>query len=55
CFYYLYYLEMACKIQVDVMGSGAEPILVAEDVVNGLFDRAGPDEAPAFSAGVWPA
>ena len=27
CFYYLYFLEMACKIQVDVLASGEEPIL----------------------------
>ena len=37
CFYYLYYLEMACKIQVDVLASGKEPVLLSDEMVQGLF------------------
>ena len=37
CFYYLYYLETACKIQVDVLASGQEPLLLSEKIVDGLF------------------
>ncbi|MAP11201.1 MAG: class II aldolase [Gammaproteobacteria bacterium] len=37
CFYYLYYLEMACKIQVDVLASGQKPILLDQRMVEGLF------------------
>ena len=37
CFYYLYYLEMACKIQVDVLASGQEPVLVDEKIVESMF------------------
>ena len=47
CFYYLYYLEMACKIQVDVLASGQEPVLVDEDIVQGMFrDRTFGDDVP---------
>ena len=54
CFYYLYYLEMACKIQVDVLASGRKPLLVADEVVQGLFtDRGAPEKIPP-GARVWP-
>ncbi len=47
CFYYLYYLEMACKIQVDVLASGQKPLLVSDDIVEGLFREGGvPDNEP---------
>ncbi|MGI9319009.1 MAG: class II aldolase/adducin family protein, partial [bacterium] len=47
CFYYLYYLEMACKIQVDVLASGQKPILAEKDIVDGLFhDRGMPEQQP---------
>lgn len=39
CFYYLYYLEMACKIQVDVLASGQKPILVEQETVNRMFQQ----------------
>jgi ribulose-5-phosphate 4-epimerase/fuculose-1-phosphate aldolase len=55
CFYYLYYLEMACKIQVDVLASGQEPILASDEIVEGLFTHGGaPAQLPA-GAGVWEA
>lgn len=48
CFYYLYFLEMACKIQVDVLGSGQEPILVDDRIVEALFnDRSEGDSQPS--------
>ena len=48
CFYYLYYLEMACKIQVDVLASGQEPILLSDTIVQGLFaDGDVPNQAPS--------
>jgi ribulose-5-phosphate 4-epimerase/fuculose-1-phosphate aldolase len=55
CFYYLYYLEMACKIQVDVLASGEEPILASKETVEGLFRFGGaPQEYPP-GVRVWPA
>jgi ribulose-5-phosphate 4-epimerase/fuculose-1-phosphate aldolase len=41
CFYYLYYLETACKIQVDVLSSGQAPLLLSNKVVDGLFADGG--------------
>lgn len=35
-FYFLYTLENACKVQVDVMASGAEMILTEPETVHGL-------------------
>lgn len=53
CFYYLYYLEMSCKIQVDVLSSGQEPILVDDRIVQTLFrDRGAPESQPS-GACVW--
>ena len=47
CFYYLYYLEMACKIQVDVLASGQEPVMVGEDIVEAMFrERTAAGEIP---------
>jgi ribulose-5-phosphate 4-epimerase/fuculose-1-phosphate aldolase len=55
CFYYLYYLEMACKIQVDVLASGEEPILASKETVEGLFRFGGaPQKYPPGVRG-WPA
>ena len=52
-FWYLYYLEMSCKIQVDVMTSGAEPILPAEESVSSLREYGLPTEEPR-GAREWP-
>ncbi len=54
CFYYLYYLEMACKIQVDVLASGQEMILAADEVVEGLFKASSDPDKPPNGARVWP-
>ena len=37
-FYYLYMLETACKVQVDVMASGAELVIPREEVIAELAD-----------------
>ncbi|MEM8647266.1 MAG: class II aldolase/adducin family protein [Pseudomonadota bacterium] len=54
CFYYLYYLEMACKIQVDVLASGQEPLLVSQEIVDGLYGDGGVPEAEPPGVRVWP-
>ena len=54
CFYYLYYLEMACKIQVDVLASGQEPVLASDAVVAGLFHYGGAPEKEPVGVRVWP-
>lgn len=55
CFYYLYYLEMACKIQVDVLSSGEEPILASNNTVEGLFRSGGAPQEYPRGVRVWPA
>ncbi len=35
-FYYLYTLENACKVQVDVMQSGSKPVLPSQKAINDL-------------------
>ncbi len=53
CFYYLYYLEMSCKIQVDVLASGQEPILVDDRIVRELFHDGGAPEAQPPGVRSW--
>lgn len=53
CFYYLYFLEMSCKIQVDVLASGQEPILVNDRIVQDLFHDGGAPENQPPGARVW--
>ncbi|MEM1047229.1 MAG: class II aldolase/adducin family protein [Pseudomonadota bacterium] len=53
CFYYLYYLEMACKIQVDVLASGQEMHLAPQSVVDALFTDGGAPEALPSGVRVW--
>lgn len=55
CFYWLYYLEMACKIQVDVLASGQEPVLASDDIVDGLFRDGGVPENEPPGVRVWEA
>ena len=55
CFYYLYYLEMACKIQVDVLSSGEEPLLASDEVVDGLFGFRKNDAGYPRGVRVWSA
>lgn len=54
CFYFLYYLEMACKIQIDVLASGQEPVLVSNETVETLYLSGGqPGDVP-LGVRVWP-
>ncbi len=55
CFYYLYYLEMACKIQVDVLASGQDPLLVSQKIVDGLYTDGGVPDAEPAGVRVWTA
>jgi len=52
-FWYLYYLEMSCKIQVDALAAGDDPILVPSDVVAGLNEYGNPGPEPK-GAREWP-
>lgn len=54
CFYYLYYLEMACKIQVDVLASGQKMVLASDEIVQGLYDGSGAPDQPPTGVRVWP-
>jgi ribulose-5-phosphate 4-epimerase/fuculose-1-phosphate aldolase len=53
CFYYLYFLEMSCKIQVDVLAAGQEPILVSDSIVQQLFHDGGVPESQPPGVRVW--
>ena len=52
-FWYLYYLEMSCKIQVDVLAAGDDPLLVPPEVVAGLSEYGNPGPEPK-GAREWP-
>ena len=54
CFYWLYYLEMACKIQVDVLASGQKMVLASDEVVQGLFEDSGAPAREPSGTRVWP-
>lgn len=45
-FWYHYYLEASCKIQVDVLTAGKEYIVPEEDAVAGLREAGMPGEEP---------
>jgi ribulose-5-phosphate 4-epimerase/fuculose-1-phosphate aldolase len=45
-FWYHYYLEMSCKIQVDVLTSGTEIIVPGDDAVAGLRESGRPGPEP---------
>ena len=53
CFYYLYYLETACKIQVDVLSSGQKPLLLSDEIVKGLFADGGVPKNEPYGAQDW--
>ncbi len=56
CWYYLYYAEMACKVQVDVLGSGQKPLECSDSIVDGLYSfNSVPKNEPIGVARVWPA
>ncbi|MBO9447306.1 class II aldolase/adducin family protein [Ruegeria sp. R14_0] len=53
-FIYHYYLEMACKIQVDILAATDNPIRITEDTMSALHDWGSPANGP--HGGVqWPA
>lgn len=45
-FTYHYDLEMACKIQVDILGATDKPIAIAEDAMAALHDWGSPNNGP---------
>lgn len=53
-FFLLYYLEMACKIQVDVLASGEETVQPPDDAVKSLSQYGETTGEPLGQAG-WPA
>jgi ribulose-5-phosphate 4-epimerase/fuculose-1-phosphate aldolase len=52
-FWFMYYLEASCKIQVDVLNAGTEYIVPEESAVSGLRKYAQPQEPPHGSR-EWP-
>lgn len=53
-FYYHYFLEMACKIQVDVLASGAETVIPPDSAIEDLMREGMPGDVPHGARG-WPA
>lgn len=45
-FTYHYYLEMACKIQVDILGATDKPIAITKDAMAALRDWGAPERGP---------
>ena len=45
-FIYHYYLEMACKIQVDILGGTNDPVTITEDAMAALHDWGAPESGP---------
>lgn len=53
-FWYLYYLEVACKIQVDLLASGEEPVIPSEQAIEDLQQEGRPGDQPLGEI-EWPA
>ena len=53
-FAYHYYLEMACKIQVDILSSTDRPIEITDDAMSALHDWGNPENGPHGET-QWPA
>ncbi len=53
-FWYLYYLEIACKIQVDLLASGEEPVIPSEQAIEDLQQEGRPGDQPLGET-EWPA
>jgi len=51
----MYWLETACQVQVDVLGSGAELALPSHELATTMSRRYGPDGAVDFAPMEWPA
>lgn len=45
-FIYHYYLEMACKIQVDILGATNRPIEITEEAMAALHEWGAPENGP---------
>ncbi|WP_170336177.1 class II aldolase/adducin family protein [Ruegeria arenilitoris] len=45
-FTYHYYLEMACKIQVDILGATDKPTAITKDAMAALHDWGAPENGP---------
>ena len=52
-FHYLYYLEMSCKIQVDVLASGEDYILPDDAALASLAKHGAPGPKPEKGARAW--
>ncbi len=53
-FYYHYYLEMACKVQVDVLAGTDNPIRIPDDALKPLMEWGDPANGPHGDV-EWPA
>jgi ribulose-5-phosphate 4-epimerase/fuculose-1-phosphate aldolase len=51
----MYWLETACQVQVDVLGSGATPALPSHELATAMAQRYAPDGAINFAPMEWPA
>lgn len=49
-FYYHYYLEMACKIQVDVLASGEETVQPRDEAIHAVAKCSNPTGNPGWPA-----
>ncbi len=52
-FHYLYYMEMSCKIQVDVLASGQDYIVPDQDAIDSLGKHGAPGDVPKGDR-AWP-
>ena len=52
-FWYLYYLEMSCKIQVDILAAGKDYIVPTEEAIDAIAQYGIPTPAPRASR-EWP-
>jgi ribulose-5-phosphate 4-epimerase/fuculose-1-phosphate aldolase len=52
-FWYMYYLEASCKIQVDVLNAGTEYLVPEDSAVEGLRAHGKPQDPPRGSR-EWP-
>ena len=55
CFNLMYWLESACKVQVDVLSSGVEPNLPTHELATRMADRYSPDGKIKFHDIEWKA
>ncbi len=51
----MYWLEVACQVQVDVMASGATPVVPSHELATKMAHRYSPDGPMQFSQMEWPA